>query len=532
MYAGFRYYALGAVAVVLGAWGMAPGSDGPHIDLLVLHGTVIDGAGAPARHVDIGVTADRVSFIGDAAAAHVVADRTIDAAGMIVAPGFIDAHTHADRDLASPDRARREKLNQLMQGVTTILVGNDGGGSADVAGRFEAMRRAGIGVNVGSFVGFGAIRRAVIGDGDRAPTPDELKRERSLVARGMCEGAVGFSTGLYYAPQSFAKTPEIVALAREAAQRGGVYESHIRSEGSENIGLLGAVGEAIDIGREAGLPVHIAHIKALGVDVRGEAPRVIAAIEKARASGMRVTADQYPWNASGTHVSAALVPRWVMAGGKAALKKRLADPALHGRIAAEMAEKLRGRGGAESLLVIGGAHVGKTLDAIAKTWRVDPVTAAIRIVRDEGDAPVASFNMGDADIEAFARQQWVVGSSDAVDGHPRKYGSFALRWTRFVRDKPVMTPVAFVHRSSGLTAQIFGLRDRGVLRRGAFADIVVFDPETYAAEADFTHPRRYARGVRTVIVNGKLAVDQGRPTHVLAGRPIAKPRNPAWGCPG
>ena len=524
----FKDAALAAVAWLAGSCAPVLGPSSA-ADLLIVGGTVIDGTGAPPARLDVALVADRISLVGDAAGARLVAKRTIDARGLLVAPGFIDPHTHSADDLTTPDVSRRAALNHLMQGVTTVFVGNDGGG--DMA-QFERLAGlGGTGVNVATFVGFGPVRRQVIGDAARAPNAAELWRMKEIVARGMCAGALGFSTGLYYAPQNFAKTPEVIALAAEAAARGGVYESHLRDEGSDNIGLEAAVDEAIAIGRSAKLPVHIAHIKTLGVDVHGKAPEIIRKVEAARSSGLRVTADQYPWTASGTRISSALVPRWAMEGGRAELDKRLASPALRSRLRDDMAENLRRRGGAETLLIIGGKYQGRRLDAVARERSLDPIAAATRILVEEGDAPIASFNMIAADIEAFARQPWVVGSSDAVDGHPRKFGSFALRWRQFVREHRLLTSQAFVHRTSGLTASIFGLGGRGTLTVGNYADVVVFDPELFSAKATYDDSTALAAGVQTVVVNGILAVESGKPTGALPGRPLRKPRSPAWACP-
>ena len=522
------------IAALMPAAGLAgscasAGDPLPGVDLLIVGGSLIDGTGADPSRSDIGITGDKISFVGDAARAGLAARRTIDASGLIVAPGFIDPHTHSAEDLSAPEASRRAALNHLMQGVTTIFFGNDGGGDMKQFERLSAT--PGIGVNAASFVGFGPVRREVMGDSARAPDPAELARMKAAVARGMCAGAFGFSTGLYYAPQSFAKTAEVSALAAEAGSRGGIYESHLRDEGSDNIGLEAAVDEALAIGRSARLPVHIAHIKALGVDVHGKAPDIIRKVDAARAAGLRVTADQYPWTASGTRISSALVPRWAMEGGRAELNKRLADPALQARLRADMADNLRRRGGADTLLIIGGKHQGQRLDAVARAWKIDPLAAATRILLEEGDAPIASFNMISTDIEAFARQPWVVGSSDAVDGHPRKFGSFALRWQQFVRERKLLTPAAFVHRTSGLTASIFGVSGRGTLVRGNFADIAIFHPLRFAAKATYDNPTAVAEGVQTVIVNGQLAVEAGKPTGALAGKPLRKPRSSAWTCP-
>lgn len=523
---------IGAVIVTAltlgGSHGGAVEAQSPRLDLLLRGGQVIDGTGAPAHRADVGVIGDRIVLVGDATGRE--AGRVVDVTGLIVAPGFIDPHTHAGSDVASDDPAVRANVNYLTQGVTTVFIGNDGDGGPDIAARFDKARQQGVGVNVAGFVGFGAVRRAVVGQADRAPTTAELARMKSLVAGAMCEGAVGFSTGLYYAPQSFATTEEVIALAREAATRGGVYDSHLRDEGSDTIGLLAAVEEALRIGREAGMPVHIAHIKALGVDVHGKSAEVIALIEAERAKGRRVTADHYPWSASGTRVSNALMPRWAMDGGEAALRARLADPLLHDRLVADITDNLRRRGGAASLLLTSGPFAGQRLGELAAAWRVDPVEAAIRVVRDEGDARVASFNMTDADIAAFAVQPWVMTGSDGSPGHPRKYGTFPLAWTRFVTDGRMLTPEQFVRRSSGLAADTFGLEGRGYLATGKYADVVVFDPTTFAARADYEHPTRLSTGVRWALVNGRPAIEDGRPTLALAGKGLRRPVHPEWKC--
>lgn len=512
-----------------GSRGGAVAAAAPRLDLLLRGGQVIDGTGAPARRADVGVIGDRIVLVGDSAGRD--AARVVDVAGLIVAPGFLDPHTHAGSDLASDDEAVRASLNYVTQGVTTVFIGNDGDGGPDIAARLDQLDQGGVGVNVAGFVGFGAVRSAVVGRADRAPTSAELARMKTLVAGAMCEGAVGFSTGLYYAPQSFATTDEVIALAREAATRGGVYDSHLRDEGSDNIGLLAAVEEALRVGREAGMPVHIAHIKALGVDVHGMSAEIIALIEAEQAAGLRITADHYPWSASGTRVSNALIPRWAMDGGEAALKARLTDPALRDRLVVAITDNLRRRGGPSSLLLTSGPYAGKRLGEVADAWTVDPVEAAIRIVRDEGDARVASFNMAEADIAAFAARPWVMTGSDGSPGHPRKYGTYPLAWTRFVTEGRLLTPEQYVRRSSGLVADTFGLEGRGYLAPGKFADIVVFDPKAFAAAADYAHPTRLSTGVRWALVNGRPAIEDGRPTLALAGKSLRRPVHPEWKCP-
>lgn len=497
-----------------------------NVDVLIRGGVVYDGSGAPGRRADVAVEDGRIVFVGDAAGMR--ARRVLDAGGLVVAPGFIDPHTHSLSDISSDDQNRRRALNHLSQGVTTILVGNDGEGTFQIADQRRRLERLRMGVNVGAFVGFGAVREEVLGEAARAPTAAELERMQGLVARAMCEGAVGFSAGLYYAPQSFAETEEVIALAREAAARGGLYDTHLRDESSDNVGLIAAVEEALRIGREAGLPVHFAHIKAQGVDVHGQSGRVIELIEAERAAGRRVTADQYPWRASGTRVSNALIPRWTQAdGGLAAMRRRLADPALSERLTAEIADNIRRRGGPQSLLITSGDFRGRHLGQVAEQLGVTPVEAARRIAL-EGDARLASFNMDENDIRAFMQRPWVVTSSDATPGHPRRYGTFPAKFALYVRETPLLTIEEFVHRSSGLTAEIFGLENRGLLREGYFGDVVVFDPSRFAARATYEQPELYSEGVVHVLVDGVIAVHNATATNALAGQALVK--TPTEGC--
>ncbi len=419
-----------------------------------------------------------------------------------------------------------------MQGVTTLLIGVDGAGSPDVANEAAELARRGVGTNLVPYVGFSAVRIRVLQQAARAPTADELARMRALVAKGMCEGAVGFSTGLFYAPQGFAKTEEVIALAQEAALRGGIYDTHQRDESSYTIGLLQSVEEVLRIGREAGLPVHFAHIKALGEDVQGQAPRVIAAIEAARAAGQDVTADQYPWSASGTALEPALLPLWVQNDGRPELLKRLALPDVRERVLPEMRENLRRRSGAQSLLLTsaGAPWTGKTLAQVASEWNVEPVEAALRIIRtDERATAAASFNMSEDDIRAFMRRPWVVTSSDGSDGHPRQYATFPMKYAKYVVQEKVIGLDEFIRSSTARTAQIFRIEKRGQLAPGYFADVVVFDPARYAPKADYVHPQVLAQGVDELWVNGRQAIHAGQVTDEAAGRVLLR-ATPAAGC--
>lgn len=502
-------------------------------DVVIRGGTIHDGSAGMPFVGDVAISGDRIVYVGTRAP--MAAARTIDASGMTVAPGFIDPHTHADGFLRAPDAATRINAAWLHQGVTSVMIGVDGGGLPDVGDDARTLTASGVGTNVVPFVGFGAVRQRVLGQAARAPDAAELARMQGLVAKAMCEGATGLSTGLFYAPQSFARTDEVVAVAREAAKCGGLYDTHQRDEASYSIGLLDSVREVLTIGREAGMPVHFAHIKALGVDLQGQAPAVIKLIEAARAKGQAVTADQYPWLASGTSIDAALLPRWAVDGGDAALLKRLDDPASLARIREEMADNMRRRGGATSLLLIsqGFEWTGKTLEDVARTWQLDPRDAALRIVRDsiagravgrqERGTGVASFNMAQADVDLLMQQPWVITSSDGSDGHPRMFASFPEKYVRYVKERPVVSLNDFIRRSTGLTADIYGLVRRGYLRPGYAADILVFDPAGFAPRADYVRPRELSVGVKQLFVNGTLAVNDDRPTGALAGRVLLRP---------
>lgn len=505
----------------------------PPADVVIKGGTIHDGSSSPAFVGDVAISGDKIIYVG--ARAPMAARTTIAADGMIVAPGFIDPHTHANGFLRSPDAATRANPAWLNQGVTTVVIGVDGGGTPDTAADARQLAAAGVGTNVIPLVGFGAVRQRVLADAARAPNAAELQQMRALVAKAMCEGAAGLSTGLFYAPQSFARTDEVIAVARAAAQRGGLYDTHQRDESSYSIGLLGSVDEVLTIGREAGMPVHFAHIKALGVDVHGQAQAVIDRIEKARAAGQAVTADQYPWLASGSSLDASLLPRWAVDGGGPAFLKRLDDPATLARIRAEMAENLRRRGGASSMLLIaeGFDWTGKTLAQVAAAWQLDPRDAALRIIRDsiEGRAvgvqgrgsAIASFNMAQPDVDLFMQQPWVVTSSDGSDGHPRMFATFPEKYRRYVKERPVINLADFIHRSTGRTADIYKLDRRGYLRAGYHADVAVIDPEKFAPRADYLHPRELSAGVSKLFVNGTLALEDGKATGALAGRVLLRP---------
>ena len=492
------------------------------LDILILHGKLVDGSGNKPRVADVGIRDDRIVFVGDAAKAKLAATRTIDATGLVVAPGFIDPHTHTLGDLS--DAKRKSNEAYLMQGVTTVITGNDGESALNVGDTLAKWDKQGIGTNAALLAGFGTIRTKVMGPVDASPTAAQLDEMKSLAARAMDEGAFGMSTGLYYAPQSYAKTEEVIELSKVVAAKGGVYDTHMRDEGSYTIGLLGAINETIRIGREAKIPVHISHIKALGPEVWGESKPAIKLMKKARVQGVDIISCQYPYEASGTNLGAALLPRWAEAGGRAELLKRIDDPAVRLKMMDEMEVNLKRRGGAGSLLLtdmrdpqIG----GKRLSVIAQARNETPVEAALEIIKS-GRTGTISFNMSEKDIRRFMKDKLVLTCSDGSSGHPRKYGTFPRKFHEYVYDRKLISLPFFVQNSSARTAEWFRIPERGLIREGYFADIVIFDEKTFADRATYEQPELLAAGMKYVLVNGKLAVDNGSYNGTLAGRALRK----------
>jgi N-acyl-D-amino-acid deacylase len=499
----------------------------PQLDYLLVGGRIVDGTGSGPRRADVGIASDRIAFIGNAASAHIHAKQTFSAKGLIICPGFIDPHTHADGYLNDP--VRRNNLNYIMQGVTTVVVGNDGGGPIDVAAALDKYQQQGIGTNVAILTGFGTIRRAVMGMAFADPTPAQLDQMRADVRKAMEGGAFGFSTGLFYAPQSFSKTPEVIELSKVAAQYGGFYDTHMRDEDSYSIGLLGAIDETLEIGREAHIPVHISHIKALGPAVWGKSVDAIAKINAARAAGQDVTAAQYPYNGSGTSLPASLLPPWAHEGTQQEVSARLNDPAQREKLLAAITENIKRRGGANTLLFTSSNMkelYAKNLAQIAAARKMPAPETALAILQECSkdktwdELGVISFNMSERDIDNFMRQPWVMTDSDGSPGHPRLYGTFPRKLRLYVYQKKIITLPFMVHLSTELPAQMLGLKDRGVLREGKIADVIAFDPATVADKATYEHPEVLSVGMQYIFINGTLAVNAGKYTGVLAGRAL------------
>jgi len=486
-------------------------------DFLILNGDVYTGENSIRQDLSVATKGSDIVYVGTDPS-HIRARQNLDASGMIVAPGFIDPHTHAREDLNSEESEKRENSAFRLQGVTTVVIGNDGGGDPDISAQASSFAEQGIGTNVGLFVGHGAIRKKVMNRDNRPPTTNELLDMERLIETAMKDGALGLSTGLFYSPGSYSETDEIISLAKIVAQNGGIYHSHIRDESNYNIGVKAAVEEVIEIGRRAEIPVHISHIKALGVDVWGQSNEIIQAINKARNEGIDITADQYPWTASSTSLSSAFVPSQLKAGGEEVYQNRLADPELRSKILSEVKENIRRRGGADAVLLTRSKPEwqNKRLDEIAEEFDMSPEQMVVHIAQN-GDSKIASFNMNDADIEAFMTQNWVMTGSDGGSGHPRKFASFPRKYETYVKNKQVLTLTEFLYRSSGLTAQTLNLCDRGLLKPEYKADIVIFDPSAYSPKADYENPERLSEGVTYLLVNGELAVEKGQSLSNLPG---------------
>jgi N-acyl-D-amino-acid deacylase len=491
-------------------------------DVVLKNATIYDGNGTKGEMGDLAILGERIVAIGKFTVAGT--PRVIDAKGLIVAPGFIDLHTHSDDALTQANT--NANLCYLYQGVTTVVTGNCGFGPSNVADYFTKLEKAKTGTNVIHQVPHNAVREAVMKNANRPPTDDELKKMQELVDQGMKDGAWGLSTGLIYNPGTYSKTDEIVALAKVAAKHGGFYASHIRDEG---LGVLTATDEAITIGREAGLPVHISHMKASGPKVWGKAGDQIALVEKARKAGQVVTADQYPYVASSTSLASMVVPAQYREGDRKDFLARLDDPEKGPIIRKAIDERIDGRDGAKRLRVARYTAKpewqGKDIDAIATAEKRTPLEIVLEIEKN-GGAQMVNFGMSEEDVRLIMKQSFVATASDGSSQspsantvpHPRSYGCFARKISYYSLAEKVIPLEKAIRSASGLPADILKLPERGYLKVDYFADVVVFDPETYRDLATFDKPHQYATGVRYLFVNGKLEIDEGKYNDVLAGK--------------
>jgi dihydroorotase/N-acyl-D-amino-acid deacylase len=498
----------------------------PQYDVLITGGTVIDGTGAPRYRADVAITGNRITRISRDPLARTSARRVVDARNRIVSPGFIDLHAHLE-PLPELPGAR----SAVTQGVTTVLGGPDGTSPWPFAAYLAERERQTLGVNVAYLVGHNTVRRTVMGTADRAPTAAELDRMKQMIAQGMGEGAFGISTGLFYVPGTYSDIEEVIALSRVAADSGGIYTSHLRKEG---LGLFDGVREAIEIGRRAHIPIVLTHHKAVGQQMWGKSVVTLAMIDSARAAGIDVMADVYPYTATHTGISA-LIPSWALADGDSAFRRRVADPVLKDSITRGIVFNiLNDRGGGDlrrvqfSRVAWDKTLEGKTLAdwAARRKLASTPENGAALVIEAQakGGANAIYHVLDEADVQRIMRHPQVMIASDGRlstpgDGHPhpRAYGTFPRALGHYVRDTHTLTLEQGVHKMTGMPATRLGLRERGVLREGAMADVVVFDAAKIADKATFAAPHQYATGIDAVLVNGVFAVDKGAFTDARAG---------------
>jgi N-acyl-D-amino-acid deacylase len=551
---------LAATAVALCLTASQAGS-APTYDLIVRGGEIYDGSGGPALRGDVAVKGDRIVCVGSCPG---TAAKTVDAKGKAVAPGFINMLSWSNDSLVQDGRGQSE----LRQGVTLEVMG-EGTSMGPLTPEMKvleaqrqgdikypitwttldeylrSLEKKGVSVNVASFVGAATVRVNVLGEGDVDPTPAQLAQMRGIVVKAMEDGALGVGSSLIYAPGTFAETDELVALVTEAGRCGGMYISHMRSEGAR---LLEATDELIEISRRSGAPAEIYHLKASGRANWDKLEPAIAHIEAARASGLRITTDMYTYPASSTGLDAAM-PTWVQAGGVEAWITRLKDPATRARVIEEMRsgtpsfENLQRGAGADGTLLVGFKNpklkplTGKTLAQVAKERGVSPEDAAIDLVIEDGSrVQVVYFSMSEENVARQITLPYMSFGSDAEaqapedpftlsSTHPRAYGNFARLLAKYVRDEKRLTLGEAVRKLSALPAHNLGLRDRGMLKAGNYADVVVFDPATIQDHATFEKPHQFSTGVSEVVVNGQLALANGEPT---AARPGKVVRGRAW----
>jgi N-acyl-D-aspartate/D-glutamate deacylase len=505
------------------------GESAVEAEVVVRGATLYDGSGAAGVVGDVAIRGERIVSVGRFRVAG--QPRILDGKGLIVAPGFIDLHTHNDYPLQHKDT--RANRCYLHQGVTTVVTGNCGSGPVDTAKYFKILETGKIGTNVIHQVPHNSVRRSVMKNANRAPTAEELRRMETLVDRAMKDGTWGLSTGLMYDPGAYAKTDELIALARVAARHGGFYASHIRDEGT---GVLSALNEALTIGREAGLPVHISHLKASGRQAWGLAADEIALIDKARKAGQAVSADQYPYIASSTDLEDYLIPTSFREGSGKDYLARLNDAEQLARLRPLVERGLEQGQGGKSFRIARytpkPAWQGKDLAAIASLEKKPAADIVLEIER-HGGAQVVNFAMSEEDVRLIMRQPFVATASDGASmvpsantvPHPRSYGCFPRKIGRYAIEDKILPLEQAIRSSSGLPADILHLPERGYLKAGYYADVVVFDPKTFRDTATFDKPHQYATGVRYLFVNGRLAIDDGKFTGELAGKVLRQKKH-------
>ncbi len=549
----------GSIATAIGA---QPATE--RYDLVIRNGRVLDGTGNPWFPADIAVNAGRIVAVR--ALPNAQASRTIDATGKYVSPGFIDIHSHADDGsgprggFRDPDPVRRSAPNLVSQGITTVVVNQDGRSPWPVADQRALLEKTGIGPNAMLLVGHGTVRRRVMGDDVRRPArPEEVTSMRALVRQALQEGAVGMSAGLEYEPGRWSTTDEVVELARELPAVNGIYISHERSEGSDPLWyvpsqdgpiaptLLDAVRETIEVGEKTGARVVASHLKAKGEHYWGSSAAAVTLIQRARDRGVDIWADQYPYPTSGTDGNTVLIPAWATrppganqppTNRAAMLTRVLGDPPTAKLVRSDIAHEIRRRGGAENITVYeftDKSLYGKSLAEIARLWKLDAVETAIKIQMDglqerNGGARMRGFSMAEFDMEHIAKQPWVATSTDGgiampTDGpstHARFYGSFTRKIRHYSIDRGAISLEHAIRSSTALPARIMSLADRGQIREGFAADLVVFDLATIRDKATFFEPHQHSEGIEHVLINGVAVVDGGKLTHATPGRILTR----------
>jgi N-acyl-D-amino-acid deacylase len=529
-------------------------------DLVITNGHIIDGSGSPWYSGDIGIRGGKIAAIGNLSAD--ARTRTIDAQGKVVAPGFIDMLGQSERTILVDPRLP----SKIYQGITTEITGeggsaaplNDGIIRADHSGYehyhidpdwrtfrhyFARLEKQGMGINLASYVGATQVRRMVLGDDDKQPSPEQLVQMKTLVRDAMKDGAVGVSTSLEYAPAPYAKTDELIALATEASKFGGIYATHMRSEGDA---VLESIDEALRIGREARIPVEIWHLKVAGKNNWGRMPEVVAKIDAARNAGVDVSANTYAYTAWFNDFSA-FIPPWAHDGGTAKMVERLKDPGMRARMRKDMLTPSKAWDnewqeipGPEAIMIgiVQSPKLvplqGKRLSDIAKLWNKDPLDALFDFLMEDPNAGVAVFGMSQPDVTLALQQPWVSIDNDSSGAspegilgqehpHPRAYGTFPRILSKYVREEKALTLEDAIRKFSALAAQRMCLTDRGVLKSGMWADIVIFDPSAVHDRATFENPNQLSEGMDYVLVNGVPVVDQGKMTGKLPGKVLRGP---------
>src|SRR6478736_2279943 len=495
-------------------------------DLVLRGGTVYDGNNTEATIGDVAIKGERIVAVGKFEV--VGSPRSIDCKGLVVAPGFIDLHSHSDSGIVQ--EKTRSNANFLMQGCTTVVTGNCGSGPVDVGAFYKKIDSDGAGTNILHLLPHGSLRNRVMqGDPNRPPSPDELTKMKELAERAMRDGACGMATGLIYTPGSFSKTDELIAIAEVVGKYGGIYASHIRNEGSQ---LLESLDEILAIGKQAKLPVHVSHIKVSGRPHWGLAPDAIAKLRGARESGQRVTADQYPYTASSTSLSATLIPDEYRSWEK--LEAGLADPEKGPKLKSRIESALKERDDGSAVMIASFSPQrdwqGKNLAQIAKETNQSPFDVTLDVMK-RGGAQIVAFGMQEDEVRLFMREPWVATASDGstqpldspAQPHPRAFGTFPRKIGLYAIEGKFIPLGQAIYSASGLPADVLSLPDRGRLKAGNFADVVVFDPATFRDVATYDKPLQWAKGAKLVVVNGEIAVENERPTGKLAGQAVRHP---------